>query len=334
MTLSDLQRPDLSVHFSRVTIARAVALGCDEKKLLHAVRLSADMLADSRTLVSPKQLGSLLRYIWRELDDEMMGFSAPHRFGVFALMARQMVDSATLGDALQYAVRFSNLTSPAARWQLGEGDETALSLQLMEPEADPDHFLEEFLLLIWHRFSNWLIGERVPLVRTEFHFSSTPHKAVYRGMFPGEVSFDNASSAIVFDSKWLDYTVVRSRLDLRRYLQRLPDEWFIKQDFGLSVSERLLRELGAASSSISLQQLAARWDMSSRTLHRQLQREGTSFRGLRDQLRREQAIDLLLAGGQSVGQIALQLGMTEPAFSRAFRTWTGMTPLAYRHAHQ
>ena len=153
-------------------------------------------------------------------------------------------------------------------------------------------------------------------------------------MFPGEVSFDNASSAIVFDSKWLDYTVIRSRLDLRRYLQRLPDEWFIKQDFGLSVSERLLRELGVASSSISLQQLAARWDMSSRTLHRQLQREGTSFRGLRDQLRREQAIDLLLAGGQPVGQIALQLGMTEPAFSRAFKTWTGMTPLAYRHAHQ
>jgi hypothetical protein len=125
MTLSDLQRPDLSVHFPRVTIARAVELGCDEKALLHAVRLSAGMLADSRTLVSPKQLGSLLRYIWRELDDEMMGFSAPHRFGVFALMARQMVDSATLGDALRYAVRFSNLTSPAVRWQLEEGEEFA-----------------------------------------------------------------------------------------------------------------------------------------------------------------------------------------------------------------
>ena len=334
MTLSDLQRPDLSVHFPRVTIARAVALGCDEKKLLHAVRLSADMLGDSRTLISPQQLGSLLRTIWRELDDEMMGFSAPHRFGVFALMARQMVDSATLGDALRYAVRFSNLTSPAARWKLGEGDEVALSLHLMDPGADPDHFLEEFLLLIWHRFSNWLIGERVPLVRTEFHFSSTPHKAVYRGMFPGHVSFDNASSALVFDRKWLDYTVVRSRLDLRRYLQRLPDEWFIKQDFGLSVSERLLRELGASSSTMSLQQLAAHWKMSSRTLHRQLQREGTSFRGLRDQMRREQAIGLLLAGEPSVGQIALQLGMTEPAFSRAFKTWTGMTPLAYRQAHQ
>ena len=337
MTLPEQQRPDLSVHFPRVIIARATSLGCEEKGLLQAVRLNSEMLADSRTGISPVQLGALLRRVWFELDDELMGFApTAHRFGVFALMARQMVSSKTLGDALRYAIRFSNLTSASVRWELQENEasgEARLALRLLHPDADSDHFLEEFLLLIWHRFSNWLIGERAPLVRTEFCFSMPPHHDVYKGMFPGPVSFGGAASAIIFQNVWLSSNVTRSRLDLRRYLQRLPDEWFIKQDFGASVSERVLRALGEAGQLISLQQLAARWDMSSRTLHRQLQREGTNFRKLRDQIRREEAVDLLLAGRHQVGQIALHLGMTEPAFSRAFKKWTGMTPLAYRHAH-
>ncbi len=335
MTLSDLQRPDLSVHFPRVIVTRAVRLGCEREDLLRAVRLSAESLADERTLISPQQLGALLRRVWQVLDDEMMGFAAaPHRFGVFALMARQMVASATLGEALRYAVRFSNLTSSAVRWELEEGSETRLLLTMLDTRADPDHFLEEFLLLIWHRFSNWLIGERTPLIRTEFRFSTPTHQAVYRGMFPGRISYNHGCSAIVCDGKWLSASVIRSRLDLRRYLQRLPDEWFIKQDFGVSVSERVLRSLAEGDQPLSLAQLAAHWNMSSRTLHRQLQREGTSFRALRDQRRRDLAIDLLLAGDRQVGQIARQLGMTEPAFSRAFKQWTGMTALRYRQTHQ
>jgi AraC-like DNA-binding protein len=62
-----------------------------------------------------------------------------------------------------------------------------------------------------------------------------------------------------------------------------------------------------------------------------LQREGTSFRGLRDQARREQAVALLASSKLQVREIAWQLDMTEPAFSRAFKSWTGMTPLAYRN---
>jgi AraC-like DNA-binding protein len=72
--------------------------------------------------------------------------------------------------------------------------------------------------------------------------------------------------------------------------------------------------------------------MSSRTLHRQLQQEGASFRGIREQVRRERAIRLLLEGEAQIREIARRLDMTEPAFSRAFKQWTGMSPLAYRRA--
>jgi AraC-like DNA-binding protein len=328
-----IYRPDISVHFARVVIDRANRLGIDQQSLMDAVRLSPVLLTDNRTRIAPAQLGALIRMVWRELDDELMGFGpVPHRFGLFALMARQMVASANLGDALRYSVRFYNLTSQSLRWELGGGEETRLSLSLVEPAIDAEHFIEELMLLIWHRFCNWLIGDRVPLLCTEFGFAETPQRAEYRIMFPGPVAFGHPCSSIVFDSNWLGAPVVRSRRELQHYLQRLPDEWFIKQDFDHSLGDRVLRVLGESEEFPDLASLAARWSMSSRTLHRRLQREGSSYRELLQQVRRERAIALLVETDHQVGEIARQLSMTDPAFSRAFRRWTGMSPLSYRKA--
>lgn len=333
MTLSAIQSPAISVHFVQVIVARAKELGVPEQALLEAVRLSPDLVADNRTRITPIQLGALIRLVWRELDDELMGFGrAPHRFGIFALMARQMVASATLGEALRYSVRFYNLTSEAVRWQMDFGVETRLSVEMLDDRNDPDHFMEELLLLIWHRFCNWLIGERVPLICTEFRFEQPSHNAEHRIMFPGALEYGHEFSSLVFDPLWLSAQIVRSTRELRQYLPRLPDEWFIKQDFDHSVSDRVLKALGESDGFPSLTTLASDWRISARTLHRQLQREGSSFRRLLEQIRRERAIGLLLEGSAQVGDIARTLEMTEPAFSRAFKDWTGMTPLAYRKA--
>ncbi|MFK8048298.1 MAG: AraC family transcriptional regulator [Halioglobus sp.] len=333
MTLSAVRRPAISVHFVQVIFARAKALGVPEQALLEAVRLSPALVSDGRTRITPIQLGALIRLVWRELDDELMGFGiAPHRFGTFALMARHMVASATLGDALRYSARFYNLTSGALCWQIDEGAEARLTVKLLDDRHDQNHFIEELLLLIWHRFCNWLIGERVPLVCTEFRFSQPVHAAEHRIMFPGSLNYGLEYSSLVFDPAWLSAPVVRTSRELRQYLPRLPDEWFIKQDFDHSVSDRVLKAMADSEDFPSLTSLASAWCMSARTLHRKLQREGSSYRRLIEQVRRERAIGLLLEGNTLVGDIARTLDMTEPAFSRAFKEWTGMTPLAYRKA--
>lgn len=333
--LADLHRPGIATHFARVLVRRACELGVDEERLLQALRLSRPLLDEGRSRISPVQLGALIRTVWRELDDELMGFGAGvHRFGLFALMARQMVESATLGEALRYSVRFYNLTSPALRWRLEERPNAELSLQLVAPELDPDHLLEEFMLLVWHRFCNWLVGERIPLRRTALAFAPPTHRAEYRLMFPGQLLYEQTVSAITVDAAWLEAPVIRTRRELRRYLQQLPDEWFTKQIFDGSVSARVLRALADSAASLSLDDLAQSWHVSSRTLHRQLKREGNSFRRLREQYRRERAEALLLEDHCPIGEVAQALAMTEPAFSRAFKQWTGMSPLAYRRARR
>ena len=68
-----------------------------------------------------------------------------------------------------------------------------------------------------------------------------------------------------------------------------------------------------------------------RTLQRKLQQEGTTFRGLTDAVKQELAETLLGNRDLSIADIAYKLGYYEPtSFQRAFRQWTGTTPMEFR----
>jgi len=77
--------------------------------------------------------------------------------------------------------------------------------------------------------------------------------------------------------------------------------------------------------------LAAWLNLSPRTLHRQLKEEGASLQALKDSVRRDKALDLLLRTGRPIKQIAAEAGFrNEKSFMRAFKGWTGRPPEAFR----
>jgi AraC-like DNA-binding protein len=72
--------------------------------------------------------------------------------------------------------------------------------------------------------------------------------------------------------------------------------------------------------------LAALLHLSPRTLHRQLQEEGASLQQLKDSVRRERAMHMLLKTKKTIQQIAAEVGFAnDKSFMRAVRTWTGLT---------
>ena len=71
--------------------------------------------------------------------------------------------------------------------------------------------------------------------------------------------------------------------------------------------------------------------MTPRTLQRKLSTEGTTFRALTDSVKQELAESLLANHELTIADIAHKLGYFEPtSFQRAFRQWTGSTPMEYR----
>ncbi|TAM62844.1 AraC family transcriptional regulator [Mycobacterium sp.] len=81
----------------------------------------------------------------------------------------------------------------------------------------------------------------------------------------------------------------------------------------------------------TLEEIAADHHLDTRTLRRHLDAEGTSFREVLDDTRRELALTLLDGGELSVLAIADRLGYADAAvFTRAFRRWTGTSPGRHR----
>jgi AraC-like DNA-binding protein len=81
--------------------------------------------------------------------------------------------------------------------------------------------------------------------------------------------------------------------------------------------------------------LAQALGLSVRTLHRQLQQEGTSVQALKAQVRQERALALLERSTLALKQIAAEIGYrNEKSLIRAFKQWTGQSPAAWRRQRQ
>ena len=77
----------------------------------------------------------------------------------------------------------------------------------------------------------------------------------------------------------------------------------------------------------TLAELARLLNLSPRTLDRHLAREGSRYLEISKRIRHEKACALLEAGGQSITQVAYELGYKDGAnFTRAFRRECGPQP--------
>ena len=80
----------------------------------------------------------------------------------------------------------------------------------------------------------------------------------------------------------------------------------------------------------SVDQVAAQLAMSPRTLGRKLELEGTTYTDLVTAWRKRQALHYLSQPAPDVSTISSRLGYSHPVgFHRAFKRWTGRTPLTY-----
>lgn len=71
--------------------------------------------------------------------------------------------------------------------------------------------------------------------------------------------------------------------------------------------------------------------MSSRNLQLKLKREGQTFSKIKDQVRNEVAMRFLKNSDESICDIAFLLNFSEQsAFTKAFKQWSGKTPLQFR----
>jgi len=207
------------------------------------------------------------------------------------------------------------------------------SFTLPNAERENVGFLVELLLLIWHRFPSWLVGKVIPLQEVQFDYEEPLHSDEYRLMFPSPCRYQCNSNALIFERAAMELPVTQTTVELQHYLSEIPLPWFRKPDYRDSYTAQVNRffEEGYFQEDTSLDVIAKKMHTTSRTLRRKLTAEGSSFQQLKDNNRRDSAINLLADNRVSIADVGRRIGFTEtPAFTRAFKQWTGLSPGAYR----
>jgi AraC-like DNA-binding protein len=154
-------------------------------------------------------------------------------------------------------------------------------------------------------------------------------------MFPGPTEFGAPHTSLVFDAAYLHLPLVRDEAALQRMLHRALPLMVVPYRRDRLLVDRLTHLLRTqAGTAHTADSLARQLHVSVRSLHRQLQAEGESLQALKDRVRREHAQQLLLRGELPVAQVAGAVGFASAkAFSRAFASWTGLSPQAFRRQH-
>lgn len=338
LAMSEFESSLHPVAISHVMVNFAARRGVDRETCLLGTGITDQALQDSEALITRGQEMRLIENLMLALPDEpALGFQLGLHYSLatFGPWGFALRTSRTLRDAVSRAMRYLPLSTAYCR--VFQFDETGGFGIGMDASRIPHH-LRQFLLERDMATAIQLLGELslssidiLALSFCELPEGDAEQIEQLCGVMPGIRSARNALlvHAEVADQPLSTYDphLVRMLDDqCRQRLERLQTSTLAGQ-----VRQKLHGSLGLVA---SLDEVARALALSPRSLRRKLDQEGTSFRALVEEERRQLALQLLTGSDMKLDELAIHIGYTDTAsFTRAFRRWMGCSPGEYRQHH-
>lgn len=306
--------------------------GLSRERLLAGSGLTAAHVADPDGEVTAHQELRVVRNLAAALPGAGLAVGREYHATTFGILGFAFISSPTMRAAVEVALRYLDLsfTFSIPRVSIVDG-QVRLTLDDHLLPDDVARFLVERDLAAIHTVIDELVPGGVPLTGVDFRFPEPAEPAEYRAVFGVAPRFGREATVATFDAAYLDeplpqanpHTVAMCEAQCRALVSRRRARTGIAHE----VRERLTL-FGAVSSPMA--DVARQLGVSTRTLRRRLQDEGTSFRALLDEFREALAEELLTTGAVPVEDVAFRLGYAEASsFIHAFKRWKGVTPTAF-----
>jgi AraC-like DNA-binding protein len=322
-----------------ISLVSAFLAGADARpdtirRYLEEAGIAPELLGQPGARVTEEQFSTFYQAIAIALDNEMPGFfSRPLRSGTLKFLCLSLLDARNLETALHRFCQFFHIVLDDFRLESRRNGPIAQLTLHPNPSVHRIGPLgHELMLKLVHGVSSWLIGQHIPLLQVELACPRPAHALDHRYFFSGPVLFDGDGTLMRFSAAYLDMPIRQSKRNLGKFLARAPGDWIFGSFSERLVSHRVRQYLAARLPDLpTIEQAAENLHCSVRTLCRRLAGEDTTFQALKDELRRDIAIQRLTETDETITKIAGDIGFDDPsAFHRAFRHWTGSTPGTYR----
>lgn len=310
--------------------------GVSIEALLQRAGIPPALIESPLSRVTQAQYAALIFALRHTLRDELWGLcQRPLPLGSFAMCCQLLIGSRTLGEALHTGLRYYRLLLAdfVPRLQV-LGSVVRLSLVSRGVPTPALAYAERAFSFFAYGLACWLVARRVPLLAVDYPQSALGHSHDAGTLFQAPVHYDQPCTGWRFDARWLELPVVQNAQSLAEFMQQAPASLLVKYRDQSSMTERIRRILRRhlAEELPSLDDIGHQLAMTPQTLRRRLHDEGQGFRAIKDDLRRDAAIEYLARPELTLPEIASLLGFSEAStFHRAFKHWTGVAPGEYRH---
>ena len=328
----------LRTQLAMALLGYATQRDIDASRLCELADVSYDGLLRQPD-ISQKQMDRLWYNAVQLSGDSLFGlhFGEQSQLAALGVVGEVVRTSKTVGEALAAAGTMIALLTDRVEMQVETNDkyirvsQVASSAQSGISSVALRQLQDFFTAFVVHELDGLILQKVVPsnvIVPVFTENQKHEYNRILRCVPVGNGSM----YAIRFPVSLWTLPVMPARFEQQQYLAKVVTESLQQlqhtSGFTNKVKRFLLQQtyLGLPS----IEDVAANFQLTPRTLQRYLKKEGTSFSILQAGARKKVALELLKTGNRTIGDIAYQLGYLETsAFIRAFRRWTGDSPTVY-----
>jgi AraC-like DNA-binding protein len=315
------------------------AMGLPREALLRGTQFASVIALNSKNstdIIGHRELLTVFANAMALSADPAIGIRYGLRTGIgaYGTLGFAMVSAPTDLHAVSLALKYQRLLV-GALIKVSLSIDNSVGVIVMD-DAIADISLRRFYLeqlcAGFMAFNTAMAGKPAILRSIELPFPAPDYIEVYREVFDCPVKFDAKRTQIFFDCGVLSTTLPNSDPLTFEACERICEQIMQQFEREKSVTNRIRQFLITRWPELpSMESIARNLGYDVRTLRRHLLDEGSSFRDVKDSVRKNIALEYLQQTQMSIDEIALAVGFSDSAtFRRAFRRWTGNYPRFYR----
>jgi AraC-like DNA-binding protein len=332
------RRPMISVAAAAGLLEAIAARGGDPDQILRKFGIDRSAFSGPEGFIPSSIFAGVLEEAAEATADDCFGLHLgehynPRNIGPLAYV---VLNSPTVRAGIENFERYLHVYNEAAKWFFtAEGNRGYICYWLTDLGIKSLRQSNEHEMTIAVNTLRMMVGSQWAPKEVQFTHEAPEQTSEHLRIFHAPVSFGCKTNAIVTDLRFVEREVPaadqRLYQILKRYLDHVLGE--MPREDGLLASVRRATAETMRDGELKLVRVAKQMAMSTRTLQRQLKARGVDFKQLADDTRRRFAMNYLKDRKNTLTEVAFLLGYSElSAFNRAFKRWTGSTPLDYRRS--
>ena len=313
-------------------------LGEDPRAVLERHGLSLERLDPSTRIERTREL-RIYADLAESITDPLIGLKLGGFYGLagYGPLVMLLMTCDTAYEAIQTGIRYQRLTYLYGTLRLEPGER--LSALILDPMTmGPKAFRfrvdgEASGTYKMLRDMQATMGLNLRPERLDMPYPKPPEALTYETHFGCPVRWGEHEVRFWLRNEHLQIKLPTADPNAHAMYRTMCDQQLKQQEASSeSLADRVLNHLGMFNGHFpSAEDVAKSFDMSERSLRRQLSEDGRSFRDLLADARYAKARHLLKNTRLPIEDIAAQIGYAESAaFIHAFKRWAGTTPGEFR----